>query len=82
MVLGVATGGASPALARWLRDRIARAVPEEVGALAELLAERPRCGGRRGHRDVSFDEVLDALVRGDTEGAQRLVNGPTSRDER
>lgn len=82
VVIGVATGGASPALARWLRDRIARAVPAEVGALAGLLAQRPRDGGRRGHRSVPFDDVLDALVRGDVEGARRLVNEQAQHDER
>jgi siroheme synthase (precorrin-2 oxidase/ferrochelatase) len=32
------TGGASPALAAWLRDRIADAVGPEFAALAEQLA--------------------------------------------
>jgi siroheme synthase-like protein len=82
VVIGVSTGGASPTLARWVRDRIARAVPEEVGALADLLAHRPRRDGRRGHRDVPLDDALDALVRGDVEGARRLVNGPVPPDGR
>ncbi|MBW3574540.1 MAG: bifunctional precorrin-2 dehydrogenase/sirohydrochlorin ferrochelatase [Actinobacteria bacterium] len=81
VVIGVTTGGASPALARWLRDRIARAVPEEVGALAHLLARRPRRDGRRGHQDVPFDDALDALVRGDDEASRRLVNGPARHGE-
>lgn len=85
VVIGVATGGASPALARWVRDRIARAVPEEVGTLAQLLAQRPRRGGRRRHRDVPFDDALDALVRGDVDAAARLIdggqlNGPAQHD--
>lgn len=82
VVIGVSTGGASPTLARWVRDRVARAVPEEVGALAELLAHRPRRDGRRSHREVPLDDALDALARGDVEGARRLVNGPASHDER
>ena len=82
VVIGVSTGGASPTLARWVRDRVARAVPEEVGPLADLLAHRPRRDGRRGHRDVPFDDALDALARGDVEDARRLVNGPASHDER
>lgn len=81
VMIGVATGGASPALARWLRDRIARAVPEQVGALAELLARRPRREGRRRHRDVPLDDALDALVRGDVDAAERLVNGPAQHAE-
>lgn len=75
VVIGVATGGASPALARWVRDRIAWAVPEEVGALAHLLARRPRRGGRRRHRDIPFDDALDALVEGDVDAAERLIDG-------
>jgi precorrin-2 dehydrogenase / sirohydrochlorin ferrochelatase len=37
----VSTDGASPALARWLRDRLADdCVGPEYGVLADLLAER------------------------------------------
>ncbi|MFP5321429.1 MAG: bifunctional precorrin-2 dehydrogenase/sirohydrochlorin ferrochelatase [Acidimicrobiia bacterium] len=81
VVVGVATGGSSPALARWLRDRVAAAVPEEVGALARLLADRPRAAGRRRHRGLPFDEALDALVAGDEDRARRLLSDPPSDDE-
>lgn len=37
--VAVSTGGHSPALAGWLRDRIAARVGPEVGRLAELLSE-------------------------------------------
>lgn len=76
VTIGVATGGASPALARWLRDRIAAAVPEEVGALARLLAERPRTRGHRHHRGLPLDEALDALVAGDEPLARQLLSEP------
>jgi hypothetical protein len=35
-----------------------------------------------GHRDVPLDDALGALVRGDVEGARRLVNGPAPSAER
>lgn len=81
VVIGVATGGTSPAMARWLRDRIARAVPEQVAVLAELVARRPRRNGRREHRNVPFDDALDALLAGDLERAEQLVNGSATDDE-
>lgn len=37
--VAVSTGGHSPALAGWLRDRIAEGLGPEIGALAELLSE-------------------------------------------
>ncbi len=39
VTLAVATGGASPSLAAWLRDRLAEATPPGIGRLAELLGE-------------------------------------------
>lgn len=74
VTVGVSTGGASPALARWLRDRIAAAVPEEVGTLARLLAERSRDHGRRRHRGLALDEALGALVAGDEARARALLS--------
>ncbi len=73
VTIGVSTGGGSPALARWVRDRIDSAVPIEVGALAALLSRRPRTGGRRGHRGLPLDEALGALVAGAPERAATLL---------
>ncbi|MFW6133886.1 MAG: precorrin-2 dehydrogenase/sirohydrochlorin ferrochelatase family protein, partial [Planctomycetota bacterium] len=39
VVVAVGTGGAAPALARRLRDRLAEALPGDVGAFAADLAE-------------------------------------------
>lgn len=76
VTIGVTTGGVSPALAKWLRDRIAAAVPEEVAHLAHLLAARQREGGRRGHRGLPLDDAFAALVAGDESGARALLSEP------
>lgn len=73
VTIGVSTGGGSPALARWVRDRIDSAIPIEIGALAALLSRRPRTAGRRGHRGLPLDEALDALVAGAPERAASLL---------
>ena len=39
VLVTVSTGGHSPALAKWLRDRLAEVVPEEADDLVGLLAE-------------------------------------------
>ena len=39
IALAASTGGASPALARWLRERLEEFLDDEVVALADLLAE-------------------------------------------
>ncbi|MDP9453263.1 MAG: bifunctional precorrin-2 dehydrogenase/sirohydrochlorin ferrochelatase [Actinomycetota bacterium] len=73
VIVGVATGGASPALSRWLRDRIARVMPAAIGELATLLAARRRSAGRRGHRDLPLDDALAALEAGDESRARALL---------
>jgi siroheme synthase-like protein len=71
--VGVTTGGVSPALARWVRDRIDAALPSAVGTLAELLARRPRTDGGRGHRDLPLDDALAALDAGEPDRAAALL---------
>lgn len=73
VTVGVLTGGSSPTLARWVRDRIEAALPTEVGALAALLSRRPRMTGRRGHRALPLDEALSAMMAGDPERAAKLL---------
>jgi siroheme synthase-like protein len=49
VTVAVSTGGASPALARWLRDRIERSLPpglETVAALLEEARSEVRASGR------------------------------------
>jgi siroheme synthase-like protein len=50
VLVAVSTGGHSPALAGWLRDRVGEELGPEVGALAELLSEARAELTRRGER--------------------------------
>lgn len=72
--IGITTGGVSPSLARWLRDRVEMTLPEHVADLAEIVADRARRGGGRGHRGLPFDEALAALERGDRQRAIDLLD--------
>lgn len=80
VTVGVSTGGTSPTLSRWVRDRVATALPEAVGELAAILADRPRRDGRRGHRGLPLDDALDALVAGDGERARTLLDAHEAGD--
>ncbi len=70
LVVAVTTGGASPALARAVRDRLARLLGEEYAELTALVAEvrRELCaadaspGAEAWHRALADD--LPELVRG------------------
>ncbi len=80
VVLSVATSGTSPALARWLRDRLAAALPEGIGEMATLVDEsrskiRAAAGdtGSVAWREL-FDGELPSLVAAHhREAARRLL---------
>ena len=83
VTVSVSTGGLSPALSSWLRDRLA-AQCEGVGALAQLLAEARSRMLRAGLATDSVDWVrlldgpLPELVRsGDLDNARAIVDGFT-----
>jgi precorrin-2 dehydrogenase/sirohydrochlorin ferrochelatase len=84
VTVSVSSGGLSPALSSWLRDRLA-AQCEGVGALAELLGEgRARLlqAGRRSD-SVDWRQLLEGplpeLVRaGDVDAARALVDDVTN----
>jgi siroheme synthase (precorrin-2 oxidase/ferrochelatase) len=62
--VAVSTGGASPALARWIRNRIVASIPVGVATMATLLDEA-RAAMRRAGRptgSVDWDSVLDRQV--------------------
>ncbi len=81
VTVAVATGGASPALAAWLRQRLARACGDGIGTLAGLLEDarqRLRASGR-STESVDWPAILDgplpALVRdGHLDEARRLLD--------
>jgi precorrin-2 dehydrogenase/sirohydrochlorin ferrochelatase len=65
VTVGVATGGSSPALAAWLRDRIATAeVGPEYEVLADLLAEARARQPRRDWRNILDSGILDDIRAG------------------
>jgi siroheme synthase-like protein len=61
--VAVSTGGSSPALAGWLRDRVVEALGPGLGDLAALLGE----GRRRVHDQGRSTETIDW---------RRLLDGP------
>jgi uroporphyrin-III C-methyltransferase/precorrin-2 dehydrogenase/sirohydrochlorin ferrochelatase len=82
--VAVSTGGTSPALARWLRARLAESTGPGVGELADLLglARRRLHDARRSTETVDWIALLDgplpALVRaGEREAARSLVEEAT-----
>jgi precorrin-2 dehydrogenase/sirohydrochlorin ferrochelatase len=77
VVVAVATGGHSPALATWLRRRLSSQLGPEVAVLAALLGEardRVRASGR-STEDLDWQALLDDglldLLVADGEGAAR-----------
>lgn len=81
VTVAVSTGGASPALATWLRRQLAEACGEGLGVLAELLEEARRKVQASGRPTESVDwrSILDGplpgLVReGRLKEARRLLD--------
>jgi precorrin-2 dehydrogenase/sirohydrochlorin ferrochelatase len=79
ITVAISTGGASPALAKHLREQIERAVGPEHGALAELMGEL-RAEVKRVHADeadrrrawqrILDSDVIDLLRAGRPEAAR------------
>ena len=83
--IAISTGGLSPALASWLRDRLAASCGPGLGDLAALLAEARARLRSEGARSDAVDWVallngpLPALVRsGDLEDARAIVASATT----
>jgi len=82
VTVAVSTGGASPALAGWLRDRVATALGPGLGSLADLLAEaRRRAGPVGGRRPRDWRTLLDGplprlVATGRLAEARRLLETP------
>jgi siroheme synthase-like protein len=80
VTIAVSTGGASPAMATWLRHRVGEVLGDDLGALAELLEEYRHRLMAEGRPTTAVDwaQLLDgplsALVRaGDIAGARTLL---------
>ena len=77
IAIAISTGGASPALAKRLREEIEKAAGAEYERLAELFAElRPRVQTRvpRERREALWHELIDValpLLRAGNENAAR-----------
>ena len=83
--VAVSTGGASPAMASWLRRRVGESLGGGLGALAELLEEARRrlMVAGRPTTSVDWSTLLDGplpdLVRdGDMDGARALLSEATA----
>ncbi len=85
VTVSVSTGGVSPALASWLRTRVASQCGESLGDLALLLGEGREDLKRGGLRSDSVDwaAILDGplpeLVRsGDVDNARAIIDSATT----
>jgi uroporphyrin-III C-methyltransferase/precorrin-2 dehydrogenase/sirohydrochlorin ferrochelatase len=82
VLVAVSTGGASPVLARRLRERLEALIPKRIGELASWLSAL-RGTARQKLRDTDqrrrfFEAVVDGpaarrFVEGDSQGAQRAA---------
>lgn len=78
--VAVATDGTSPALASWLRDRLASGLPDGVEALAELVAEERRVMKASGRstegvnwRGALDSDMLELIRAGEIERARERL---------
>lgn len=85
VTVSVSTGGLSPALSSWLRDRLAAACGDGTGALAQLLGEARARLLRTGSRSDSVDwaglldgPLLDLIRSGDLDNARAIVTAATN----
>ena len=83
VLVAISTGGASPVLARRLRERLEALIPKRIGALASWL-EALRAGARRKLRGTEarrrfFEAIVDGpaarrFTLGDAQGAARIAH--------
>jgi uroporphyrin-III C-methyltransferase/precorrin-2 dehydrogenase/sirohydrochlorin ferrochelatase len=82
VLVAISTGGASPVLARRLRERLEAAIPKQIGSLAIWLRALRHAARRRlrgtDERRRFFETVVDGaaaqrFIAGDTHGAQVIA---------
>jgi uroporphyrin-III C-methyltransferase/precorrin-2 dehydrogenase/sirohydrochlorin ferrochelatase len=82
VLVAISTGGASPVLARRLRERLEALIPRKIGELATWLKELRGSTRRRlrgaGERRKFFETIVDGaaarrFIAGDTRGARRIA---------
>jgi uroporphyrin-III C-methyltransferase / precorrin-2 dehydrogenase / sirohydrochlorin ferrochelatase len=88
VLVAISTAGASPVLARRLRERLEAAIPKKIGALALWLRALRHAARRRmrgtDERRRFFEAVVDGaaaqrFIAGDTHGAQAIAQQLLSR---
>ncbi len=85
VTVAVSTGGASPALARWLRTKAAADLGPGLGTLADLLEEARRAvrSDGRSTESVDWERILGGplptlVARGELDEARALLRDETS----
>ncbi len=76
LMLAISTGGRSPAMARWMRERLDALIGPEYGELLGIMAEaRAECRGVPPERwqEAASDEVLQFLREGKVDLARQKV---------
>src|SRR5208283_3896227 len=82
VLVAISTGGASPVLARRLRERLEALMPKRLGELASWLRELRHAAGERlkggAERRRYFETLIDGaaarrFVAGDRRGAERIA---------
>lgn len=78
VTIAVSTGGASPALASWIRDRIAEVVGPEVAVAAGSLASQRAALHEDGRstEHVDWDPLVEDAVRAAAAGADTTTPPP------
>lgn len=88
LTIAVSTGGASPALARHLREELETAYGEEYATLVSILGQlRSKMSKNEGKGRIWFDRLLSAglletIRRHDTEAIVKIVHDVTGEEVR